>query len=113
MPAGAGDRVHAVAHPENPLSDPLFHERRFDEDVLATVTRSGLRDELILMMQGESIKGVPVDLDDAERGQDAALWASLTSAQRADLELIMRGKPTGGRTVELGELEESVDHSVG
>ncbi len=112
MPAGAEDRVQAVAFPENPLSDPLSQERRFDEYVLATLTRE-LREELFLMMKGESIEGVEVDLDVVERTQDAALWASLTSTQRADLELIMLGKPTGGVIVELEKLEESIDHRVG
>lgn len=42
-----------------------------------------------------------------------ALFMSLTSAQRADLELIRRGETTGGIRVDLDRLEESMDRCLG
>ena len=47
-------------------------------------------------------------LDRLERKHDLQLWHSLTSAQRAELELLRRGESTGGLILDLDRLGESL-----
>jgi hypothetical protein len=89
----------------------LAEEARLDQRVLAMIPPEQ-RDELILLMEGDVIAGVSVDLDKAETRLDAALLTRLTAAQREELELIMQGKYTDGVPVDLDALEADLDRNV-
>jgi hypothetical protein len=96
--------------PENKEDRPDWlseRERRLDEQLWRTLPPSQ-REELSLLMRGQSSGGVVLDLDELEHDHDLQLWHSLTSAQRTDVELLRRGESTEGLILDLDQLGESL-----
>lgn len=96
-------------------AERLYREMRldFDDVTIAEIRRraeakaAGVRAYPYESMRGVSIEGSESDLDIIENSQAAALWTRLTSGQRAELALIVRGELTSGVVLDLHRIEES------